>query len=39
MAVVDGRNGVFLLDPTEEELTKYEVLRQEGVEKARLYRN
>ena len=36
MAVVDGRNGVFLLDPTEEELTKYEVLRQEGVEKARL---
>lgn len=36
MAVVDGRNGVFLLDPTEEELTKYEALRQEGVEKARL---
>ena len=36
MAVVDGRNGVFLLDPTEEELTKYEALRQEEVEKARL---
>ena len=36
MAVVDGRNGVFLLDPTEEELTKYESLRQEEVEKARL---
>ena len=36
MAVVDGRNGVFLLDPTEEELTKYEALRREGVEKARL---
>lgn len=36
MAVVDGRNGVFILDPTEEELTKYEALRQEGVEKARL---
>lgn len=36
MAVVDGRNGVFLLDPTEEELTKYEALRQEDVEKARL---
>ena len=36
MAVVDGRNSVFLLDPTEEELTKYEALRQEEVEKARL---
>lgn len=36
MAVVDGRNGVFLLDPTEEELTKYEALRQKEVEKARL---
>lgn len=36
MAVVDGRNGVFLLDPTEKELTKYEALRQEEVEKARL---
>ena len=36
MAVVDGRNGVFILDPTEEELTKYEALRQEEVEKARL---
>ena len=36
MAVVDGRNGVFLLDPTGEELTKYEALRQEEVEKARL---
>ena len=36
MAVVDGRNGVFLLDPMEEELTKYEALRQEEVEKARL---
>lgn len=36
MAVVDGRNGVFLLDPTEEELTKYEALRREEVEKARL---
>lgn len=36
MAVVDGRNGVLLLDPTEEELTKYEALRQEEVEKARL---
>lgn len=36
MAVVDGRNGAFLLDPTEEELTKYEALRQEEVEKARL---
>ena len=36
MAVVDGRNGVFLLNPTEEELTKYEALRQEEVEKARL---
>ena len=36
MAVVDGRNGVFLLDPTEEELAKYEALRQEEVEKARL---
>ena len=36
MAVVDGRNGVFLLDPTEEELTKYEALRQDEVEKARL---
>ena len=36
MAVVDGRNSVFLLDPTEEELTKYEALRREEVEKARL---
>lgn len=36
MAVVDGRNGVFLLDPTEEEMTKYEALRREEVEKARL---
>ena len=36
MAVVDGRNGVFILDPTEEELTKYEALHQEEVEKARL---
>lgn len=36
MAVVDGRNGVFLLDPTEKELTKYEALRREEVEKARL---
>ena len=36
MAVVDGRNGIFILDPTEEELTKYEALRQEEVEKARL---
>ena len=36
MAVADGRNGVFILDPTEEELTKYEALRQEEVEKARL---
>ena len=36
MAVVDGRNGVFLMDPTEDELTKYEALRREEVEKARL---
>ncbi len=36
MAVVDGRNGIFILDPSEEELTQYEALRQEEVEKARL---
>ncbi len=36
MAVVDGRNGIFILDPPEEELAKYEALRQEEVEKARL---